>query len=95
MSKSLLYSVLLGAGLSLIGVAGAIASVPASAPIPNRYYPFVGECPNPSGGNLVVDSWNFYKCECTSYVASRLNRRGVPFTNQYKIPHWGNSTNWC
>jgi CHAP domain len=95
MKKLSLSSVLLLAGLSLVGVSGAIAApTPASAPIPNRYYPFVGECPNPSGGNMVVDPWNFYKCECTSYVASRLNRRGVPFTNQYKIPRWGNASNW-
>ena len=93
MNKSFLKSVLLSAGLSMIGVAGAIAA-PASAPIPNRYYPFVGECPNPSGGAMRVDPWNFYKCECTSYVASKLNRRGVPFSNQYKIPRWGNASNW-
>ena len=93
MRKLSLSTMLLLAGVSLTGVANAIAA-PASAPIQNRYYPFAGECPSPSGGGLRVDPWNFYKCECTSYVASRLNRRGVPFTNQYKSPRWGNASNW-
>jgi len=93
LSFSSLSSVVLLAGLSLTGVAGAIAA-PASAPIPNRYYPFAGECPSPSGGAMRVDPWNFFKCECTSYVASKLNRRGVPFSNQYKISRWGNASNW-
>jgi len=93
MKKLSVSSFALLAGLLLTGVSGAIAA-PASAPIPNRYYPFAGECPNPSGGAMRVDPWNFYKCECTSYVASKLNRRGVPFSNQYKISRWGNASNW-
>ncbi|MFN5854652.1 MAG: CHAP domain-containing protein [Pseudanabaenaceae cyanobacterium] len=93
MKKLSLSSIALSAGLSLAAIPTVIAA-PASAPIPNRYYPFAGECPNPSGGAMRVDPWNFYKCECTSYVASRLNRRGVPFSNQYKSPRWGNASNW-
>lgn len=88
-----LFSILLVTGASLLTVSGGKAN-PASAPIPNIYYPFANECPNPAGGNLKVDPWNFYKCECTSYVASKLNRRGVPFSNQYKISRWGNASNW-
>ncbi len=79
--------------LSLTGV-GSVIAAPASAPIPNVYYPFVGECPKPSGGAMRADPWNFYKCECTSYVASKLNRRGVPFHNHYKGIRWGNASNW-
>ncbi|MFZ1735355.1 MAG: hypothetical protein WAU31_00210 [Candidatus Moraniibacteriota bacterium] len=29
------------------------------------------------------DAWNFAVCNCTSYVAYRLNLSGVQFTNQY------------
>lgn len=93
MKQFTLSSLVLFTGILLLGVPIGIAA-PASTPIPNRYYPFAGECPNPSGGAMRVDPWNFFKCECTSYVASRLNKRGVPFSNQYKSPRWGNASNW-
>jgi surface antigen len=46
----------------------------------------------PSGFNSMPDSWNFATCNCTSYVAWRLNRQwqsiapdnGIRFTNQYR-----------
>jgi surface antigen len=58
-------------------------------------YDFSGACPNPAGGNGVVDSWNFYQCECTSYVADKLNETGIPFTNQYLgIARWGHAYMW-
>lgn len=51
-------------------------------------YPYGGSC---SG----VDPWNFYKCQCTSFVAYRINdRKGIHFTNQYKGNHWGNANSW-
>ena len=28
-------------------------------------YDYRKECPSPAGGNMKVDKWNFYKCECT------------------------------
>jgi len=51
-------------------------------------YPYKGGC----GG---VDPWNFYKCQCTSFVAWRLNdRKGIKFHNQYKGCHFGNANSW-
>ncbi len=46
--------------------------------------------------DAVVDRWNFYNRECTSFVAWRLNsRNNVPFTNQYGgVSRWGNAANW-
>ncbi|OAQ99912.1 hypothetical protein LLEC1_03232 [Akanthomyces lecanii] len=67
------------------GAATAAAAIPG--PVTNDY-PYSGSC---SG----VDSWAFYKCECTSFVAFRVNKRlGVKFTNQYKGAHWGDAMIW-
>lgn len=45
--------------------------------------------------DALVDEWNFYNRECTSFVAWCLNsRNGVPFTNHYNGVHWGNANNW-
>jgi len=53
-------------------------------------YPYKASCPG-SG----VDPWNFYKCQCTSFVAWRINDRlGKKFTNQYKGEHFGNANTW-
>ncbi|EXK25557.1 hypothetical protein FOMG_17799 [Fusarium oxysporum f. sp. melonis 26406] len=42
-----------------------------------------------------VDKWNYYKCQCTSFVAWRINKRlGIKFTNQYKGVNWGNANTW-
>lgn len=51
-------------------------------------YPYKGGC----GG---VDPWNYYKCQCTSFVAFRVNRvLGINFHNRYKGAHWGNANLW-
>ncbi|KAK5993059.1 hypothetical protein PT974_06487 [Cladobotryum mycophilum] len=51
-------------------------------------YPYKGKC----GG---VDPWNYYKCQCTSFVAWRINERlNIKFTNQYKGTNWGNANTW-
>ena len=44
----------------------------------------------------IVDPWNFYNRECTSFVAWCLNsRNGVHFTNQYLgAARWGNANTW-
>lgn len=44
----------------------------------------------------VVDDWNFYNRQCTSFVAWCLNdRNGIHFTNQYGgVRAWGNAKNW-
>ena len=45
--------------------------------------------------DAVVDEWNFYNRECTSFVAWCLNNRnGVGFRNWYGGVHWGNAKNW-
>ncbi|KAJ2608031.1 hypothetical protein H4S08_004603 [Coemansia sp. RSA 1365] len=57
-------------------------------PMKNDYYPYKGKC----GG---VDPWNYFKCQCTSFVAWRINKRlGVKFHNHYKGPNWGNANTW-
>ena len=44
----------------------------------------------------IVDRWNFYNRECTSFVAWCLNsRNGIGFTNQYGgVARWGNAVTW-
>ncbi len=43
----------------------------------------------------LVDPWQFYNRECTSWVAWRLNsENGVAFTDYWQGVHWGNASNW-
>jgi len=43
----------------------------------------------------LVDPWNFYNRECTSFVAWRLNHdAGIAFTNRYDGYHWGDAAIW-
>lgn len=44
----------------------------------------------------LVDEWNFYNRNCTSFVAWRLNSaNGVRFTNQYAgAARWGHAKTW-
>ena len=52
-------------------------------------YPYKSSC----GG---VDPWRYYKCQCTSFVAWRINERlGVDFHNQYRGVNWGNAGTWA
>ena len=51
-------------------------------------YPYRGQT---SG----VDQWSFYKGQCTSFVAWRLNSRNdIAFFNQYRGEHFGNANSW-
>ncbi|KAJ2334860.1 hypothetical protein GGI00_001653 [Coemansia sp. RSA 2681] len=51
-------------------------------------YPYPGQCDG-------IDPWHYYKCQCTSFVAWRINSRlGVKFHNYYKGPNWGNANTW-
>ncbi|KAK3984619.1 hypothetical protein QBC44DRAFT_276887 [Cladorrhinum sp. PSN332] len=51
-------------------------------------YPYKTSC----GG---TDPWRYFKCQCTSFVAWRINERlGVKFTNSYKGAAWGNADSW-
>lgn len=47
-------------------------------------------------GTPSLDPWNFYKRNCTSFVAHRLRSvNGVSFTNQYKgLSRWGHAAMW-
>ena len=51
-------------------------------------YPYKGQ-------GTGVDPWSFYKGQCTSFVAWRLNNRNhINFTNHYKGQHFGNANSW-
>jgi surface antigen len=42
-----------------------------------------------------IDKWNYFRCQCTSFVAWRINERlGIHFHNQYKGTNWGNANSW-
>lgn len=42
-----------------------------------------------------VDKWKYFKCQCTSFVAWRINERlGIKFHNQYNGTNWGNANSW-
>lgn len=48
-----------------------------------------------SGQTSGVDPWNFYKGQCTSFAAWRVNHNlGIRFSNSYKGQHWGNAEHW-
>jgi len=54
-------------------------------------YPYKNSCNTKND----VDPWGFYKCECTSFVAWRINDvKKIKFTNWYKGEHWGNANLW-
>lgn len=51
-------------------------------------YPYKNNCDG-------VDPWNFYKCQCTSFVAWRITEKlDIKFTNWYKGEHFGNANLW-
>ncbi|KAJ2553233.1 hypothetical protein IWW35_001933 [Coemansia sp. RSA 1878] len=79
------------AGYVVKKCSGGSTPPPSGGQIPGPMmndYPYSGKC----GG---VDPWNYYKCQCTSFVAWRINKRlGVKFHNHYKGPNWGNANTW-
>jgi len=45
--------------------------------------------------DALVDPWQFYNRECTSFVAWRLNSENqVAFNDYWQGQHWGNASNW-
>jgi surface antigen len=43
----------------------------------------------------LVDPWQFYNRECTSFVAWRLNSENqIAFNDYWQGQHWGNASNW-
>jgi hypothetical protein len=57
-------------------------------------YLYRGVCPTPNGGKRILDKWYEWECECTSYVADKLNERGVPFHARYKNVLWKGAGTW-
>jgi surface antigen len=56
-------------------------------------YPYKAQCALKAPNN--IDRWHFYKCECVSFVAWRINQvLDINFTNMYKGQHWGNANLW-
>ncbi|RYP11780.1 hypothetical protein DL767_010705 [Monosporascus sp. MG133] len=54
-------------------------------------YPYKGKCNVGSD----ADRWNYFKCQCTSFVAWRINERlGIKFHNRYLGAHWGDAKTW-
>ncbi|CAM0140434.1 hypothetical protein VKS41_006445 [Umbelopsis sp. WA50703] len=67
------------------GSTGGGGSIPG--PVTDDYL-YKGQC----GG---VDPWRYFKCQCTSFVAQRINKRlGISFTNKYKGCAFGNAKTW-
>jgi surface antigen len=77
-------------------LAGLVVLVAPSAPVDAT----VGVDDYPSrlrnaAQDSLVDPWNFYNRECTSFVAWRLNHdAGIDFTNWYLGNHWGDAAIW-
>lgn len=86
----------------VIGVVFATPTDPGHTPSPDQEpkmshllfsrkdkYPYAGNC----AGN---DKWLFSRCQCTSYVAWRVNvaHKDLNFDNYYRSVHWGDAKNW-
>lgn len=75
-----------------------IASAVHAAEDSNDTYLYRSDCPQ-VGESLPSDIFNFYKCQCTSYVSHKLNERwgntNPKFTNQYYgFDRWGHAYEW-
>ena len=85
-----------------IGIALLIGLLAAVVPVlhPERVSAASGVDDYPArlknaGLDALVDPWQFYNRECTSWVAWRLNsENGVAFTDYWQGVHWGNASNW-
>jgi surface antigen len=81
-------------------VATVLAALVAVLVLPARVDATVGVDDYPSklknaAQDSLVDPWNFYNRECTSFVAWRLNHdAGIAFHNWYKGHHWGDAAIW-
>jgi putative chitinase len=82
---------------------GAPQSSPVPPDIKGDDYPFP-DAPVPPLYMEMVDYWNFYCRECTSFVAWRMNQLGVDFTNGMSGPNgpppdgdpvYGNGEHWA
>lgn len=63
-------------------------STPSDGSIKNDYPYAASTCGD-------VDRWYYYACQCTSFVAWRINERlNIDFMNKYKGAAWGNANTW-
>lgn len=71
------------------------AGTQAAARVYGYPYPHPPACTG--GGACVADRWNFYRGQCTSWVAYRLNeQQGIGFSNSYGgMGRWGNAVHWA
>lgn len=49
---------------------------------------------HPENSAYWVDQWGFAQCNCTSYVANRINMTGIAFTNTYGDRRWSHGKDW-
>lgn len=89
--RSFLARTLLSAIATLVVVV-PLGTAVAPAAHAGTAYPYAGS------STSSVDPWGFYKRNCTSYVAWRINAR-TPFSNNMrgpngKVGHFGNAGNW-
>ncbi|MEV0611199.1 FG-GAP-like repeat-containing protein [Polymorphospora rubra] len=87
--------VALAAALTLsMFTTGAVDVADTARPAAANAGPVVDDYPY-RGQSSGVDPWNYYKGQCTSFVAWRLNDRlGIDFTNRYKGQHFSNANTW-
>ena len=69
----------------------AVGAKVESEEVSSDDYPYSGT----AAGVYIVDDWNFYRGECTSFCAWRLNNNnGVGFHNWFGGIRWGNANTW-
>jgi surface antigen len=85
--------------LAVLALVMGVALSPVLLPVaPARATEGVDDYPanlKSAAQDSLVDPWNFYNRECTSFVAWRLNNdAGIKFHNYYLGPHWGDASHW-
>jgi surface antigen len=70
------------------------AGTRAAAKLYSYPYPHPPACTD--GGKCKADKWAFYRGQCTSWVAYRLNQRGgIAFSNYFGAKgRWGDAVRW-
>ncbi|SDN15778.1 CHAP domain-containing protein, partial [Allokutzneria albata] len=82
----------LAALLAMTALGSAVAIAPPA--IAAEYEVRAGD-DYPYKGQSGTDKWGFYKRQCTSFVAHRLDQHGVRFKNaKYKGVFFGNADTW-
>lgn len=77
--------------LSALAILPVSAKEIEKAEVGSDDYPYSGT----AAGVFIVDDWNFYRGECTSFCAWRLNHNnGIGFHNWMGGIRWGNANTW-